>query len=74
MIGKTENQRYMNIALYQGAPKKKSMVTIAMAASDNQLFRDSERRDPTIICTAFKQNRFYLFSQRYPEAAYVILA
>lgn len=28
LIGKSEPQRFMNIALYQGAPKKKSMVTM----------------------------------------------
>lgn len=28
LIGSAENCRFMNIALYQGAPKKKSIVTI----------------------------------------------
>ena len=67
LLGKTENQRFMNIALYQGAPKKKALLTMAMASSENTLVKDSERRDPTLVCTAFKQNRFYLFSQREPD-------
>lgn len=28
LIGKSEPQRFMNIALYQGAPKKKSNMTM----------------------------------------------
>jgi len=28
LIGKMETQRFMNISLYQGAPKKKNIITL----------------------------------------------
>ncbi|KAJ3328777.1 hypothetical protein HDU76_009310 [Blyttiomyces sp. JEL0837] len=68
LVGKMDNQRFMNLTLYQGAPKKKTLVTLAMAASDNAVFKESEELDPTLICTAFKRNRFYLFSRREPDS------
>lgn len=69
VIGKQENLRFMNIALYQGAPKKKSVVTIEMAASDNTVLKDSELIDPTLYCTAYKKNRFYAISRREPDSS-----
>jgi len=68
LIGKMETQRFMNISLYQGAPKKKNIITLAMAASDNPLYKESELRDPTLFCTAYKRNRFYLFTKREPDS------
>ncbi|CAG8473353.1 10592_t:CDS:10, partial [Cetraspora pellucida] len=52
----------------KGAPKKKMIVTLAMAASDNPLMKESEATDPTLFCTAFKRNRFFMFTQREPDA------
>ncbi|KAJ3220572.1 hypothetical protein HK099_004201 [Clydaea vesicula] len=69
VIGKNETQRFLHLALYQGAPKKKNMFTMAMAASENSLIKDSEKRDPTLFCTSYKKNRFFLFSKREPETA-----
>ncbi|KAI8917525.1 hypothetical protein DFJ77DRAFT_428966 [Powellomyces hirtus] len=68
LIGKAENQRFMNVALYQGAPKKKGLITLEMAASDNPAFRESEALDPTLFCTAYKRNRFYCFSKREADS------
>ncbi|CAG8670190.1 15016_t:CDS:10, partial [Gigaspora rosea] len=68
LIGKTEPHRFLNMALYQGAPRKKAIVTLAMAASDNPLMKESETTDPTIFCTAFKRNRFFMFTQREPDS------
>ncbi|CAG8444879.1 5545_t:CDS:10 [Acaulospora morrowiae] len=68
LIGKTEPHRFLNMALYQGAPKKKAFVTLAMAASDNPLMKESESTDPTLFCTAFKRNRFFMFTTREPDA------
>ncbi|KAI8607924.1 hypothetical protein BC830DRAFT_1157432 [Chytriomyces sp. MP71] len=68
LVGKMENQRFLNIALYQGAPKKKGLVTHAMAASDNATLRDSEAVDPTLFCTAYKRNRFYILTRREPDS------
>lgn len=68
LIGKAETQRFMNLALYQGAPRKKGLVTLEMAASDNPAFKESETLDPTLYCTAYKRNRFYCFSKREADS------
>ncbi|KAJ3158430.1 Peptidyl-prolyl cis-trans isomerase cyp15 [Geranomyces michiganensis] len=68
LIGKGENQRFMNVTLYQGAPKKKGLITLEMAASDNPAFKESEALDPTLFCTAYKRNRFYCFSKREADS------
>ncbi|CAH1760740.1 5030_t:CDS:10 [Entrophospora sp. SA101] len=68
LIGKTESHRFLNIGLYQGAPKKKSLITLALAASDNPLMKESEVTDPTLFCTAYKRNRFFMFTTREPDA------
>ncbi|KAF9582283.1 hypothetical protein BGW38_000407 [Lunasporangiospora selenospora] len=67
LIGKSEPQRFMNVALYQGAPKKKSNMTMAMVASDNAVIKESQMRDPTLFCTAHTRNRFYMFTERDPD-------
>ncbi|KXS15935.1 hypothetical protein M427DRAFT_305753 [Gonapodya prolifera JEL478] len=67
VIGRGETVRFLHLALYQGAPKKKGIVTLEMAASDNPAFKESEAQDPTIFATAFKRNRFYLFTRREPD-------
>lgn len=66
-IGETESLRFLNITLYQGAPKKKAVITLEMATSDNSVYKESETTDPTLYCTAYKKNRFYCFSRRSPE-------
>jgi peptidylprolyl isomerase domain and WD repeat-containing protein 1 len=40
LIGKSEPQRFMNIALYQGAPKKKSNMTM-VSISEAWIFHGS---------------------------------
>ncbi|KAF9161292.1 Peptidyl-prolyl cis-trans isomerase cyp15 [Actinomortierella ambigua] len=67
LIGKSEPQRFLHVALYQGAPKKKKTVTLAMAASDNAVIKESEQRDPTLIVTAHNRSRFYMFTAREPD-------
>lgn len=42
--------------------KSKAAVTIEMKASDNPTL-DNIQPDPTLFCTAFKKNRFYIFSR-----------
>ncbi|KAJ3107107.1 hypothetical protein HDU97_004800 [Phlyctochytrium planicorne] len=68
VLGRTENYRFMNIALYQGAPKKKSLVTYAMAASENSVIKDSEAVDPSLFCTSYDKNRFFIFTNRDPNS------
>ncbi|KAL7333818.1 Peptidyl-prolyl cis-trans isomerase cyp15, variant 2 [Mucor circinelloides] len=66
VIGKSESNRFVNVGLYQGAPKKKGVYTLAMAASDNAALKESQELDPTLFCTAFNKNRFYMMTRREP--------
>jgi hypothetical protein len=57
----------MNLGLYQGAPAKKGITTVAMAASANPILADKAVRDPTLFCTGLKRQRFYMFTRSEPE-------
>lgn len=60
ILGKQENIRVMQLALFQGVAKKhRAAITIEMKASENPVLQNIQA-DPTIICTAFKKNRFYM--------------
>ncbi|KAJ3123496.1 hypothetical protein HK098_001884 [Nowakowskiella sp. JEL0407] len=67
IIGKNDTQRFLNLSLYQGAPRKKGIITLDMAASDNPALKEIDQGDPTIFATAYKKNRFYLYTKREPE-------
>lgn len=67
VLGMSETARWLNLSLYQGAPAKKGLTTLAMAASANPLLQDKSARDPTLFCTAYKKQRFYIFSRSEPE-------
>ncbi|KAF3131264.1 hypothetical protein TWF594_009867 [Orbilia oligospora] len=54
--------RAVNLALYQGAPKKKQVVTLDMAASSNPLLQEAGLRDPMLVSTAHNKQRFYMFN------------
>ena len=58
---------YVNVIILQlGIPSKhKSALTLEMTLSDNPSLKQ-ELPDPTLIATAAKSNRFYLFSNREP--------
>ena len=62
VFGKDEPFRALNLAIYQGAPQKKGIVTAQMAASSNPLLAEAEERDPLLVCTAAGKVRFYMFS------------
>lgn len=61
-LGSHDNIRFLNISLYQGAPGRKDILTLEMAASDNALVTASLSTDPTIIATGAGKKRFYLFT------------
>lgn len=61
--------RPLHLALYQGAPKKKKVVTLEMAASSNPLLQEAEQRDPMLVCTGLNKARFYMFNS---DAEWVI--
>ena len=60
--GRDEPFRALNIALYQGAPQKKEVVTVSMAASSNPLLSEAEERDPMLFATGYGKVRFYSFT------------
>lgn len=60
--GKDEPFRALNVALYQGAPQKKEVVTVSMAASANPLLNEAETRDPMLFATGYAKVRFYMFT------------
>lgn len=62
VYGRDEPFRALNMALYQGTPQKKDVVTLSMAASSNPLLQESEARDPTLVTTAYAKPRFYNFT------------
>ncbi|XP_048581177.1 peptidylprolyl isomerase domain and WD repeat-containing protein 1 isoform X3 [Nematostella vectensis] len=67
IIGKPENVRFLQLALYQGRPKEKAVsLTLEIQAADNPALA-KDCTDPAVFCTAFKKNRFYIFSSRGPE-------
>uniref|UniRef100_A0A3B3DSW4 peptidylprolyl isomerase n=1 Tax=Oryzias melastigma TaxID=30732 RepID=A0A3B3DSW4_ORYME len=67
ILGKLENIRVLHLSLFQGVAKAMQVApTVEMKASDNPALENVEP-DPTIFCTAFKKNRFYMFTKREPE-------
>jgi peptidylprolyl isomerase domain and WD repeat-containing protein 1 len=44
-----------------------------MATSENPALLKIEEKDPTLVCTAFKQNRFYVLTKREPDSYAFIL-
>ncbi|OAX81248.1 hypothetical protein ACJ72_04412 [Emergomyces africanus] len=62
VFGKDEPFRALNLAIYQGQPQKKGVVTVSMAASANPLLQEAEERDPMLVSTGFAKVRFYLFT------------
>ncbi|XP_056288170.1 peptidylprolyl isomerase domain and WD repeat-containing protein 1 [Pseudoliparis swirei] len=67
ILGKLENIRVVQLSLFQGVAKATHVApTAEMKASVNPAL-DNVEQDPTIICTAFKKNRFYMFSKREPQ-------
>eukprot|EP00741_Cyanophora_paradoxa_P023988 tig00021719_g23164.t1 len=61
ILGKVENgERFLQLALYQDKPK----LAAAFVAGQGKLVHQT---DPTLVCTAFKKQRFYLFTRREPD-------
>ncbi|KAL9603332.1 MAG: hypothetical protein Q9219_001194 [cf. Caloplaca sp. 3 TL-2023] len=62
VFGKDEPFRSLNLALYQGQPQKKGVVTVSMAASANPLLQEAEERDSMLVTTGSGKVRFYMFT------------
>ena len=66
VIGKVEStERFLQLALYQGKPQKSTQQAMSSVGFGGKSAQQREL-DPTFICSAFKKNRFYLFTQREP--------
>jgi len=65
LLGQREHLRTINLALFQGRPKSLAGTanTLESEASDNPSLYGLGT-DPTLVTTAYKKNRFYLFSNR----------
>ncbi|XP_030386483.1 peptidylprolyl isomerase domain and WD repeat-containing protein 1 [Scaptodrosophila lebanonensis] len=67
ILGKTDNIRPLQVALFQGRVRRqKAAITLEQEASENPALQNL-LNDPTAFCTAYKKNRFYLFSRRLPS-------
>ncbi|XP_066601838.1 peptidylprolyl isomerase domain and WD repeat-containing protein 1 isoform X2 [Prorops nasuta] len=67
IMGKPENLRPMQLALFQGRAKKpKAALTVEREAAENPTI-EMNKPDPILLCTAHKKNRFYMFTRREPE-------
>jgi len=62
VYGKDEPFRALNLALYQGQPDRKGVITTAMAASENPLLQEAEARDAMLVATGVGKVRFYMFT------------
>ena len=62
VYGDNEPFRSLNLSLYQGAPQRKTLTTVEMAASSNPLLEEAESRDAMLVSTAVGKPRFYLFT------------
>lgn len=66
ILGKVENnERFLQIALYQGGSGSKKVKRMPAAAA-NAMENREPFADPTVLCCAFKKHRIYLFSRREP--------
>jgi len=62
VYGMNDSFRCLNLALYQGQPDKKKIVTTEMLVSDNPLLQQAEMRDAMLVTTGFGKVRFYMFT------------
>ncbi|TNV83648.1 hypothetical protein FGO68_gene5279 [Halteria grandinella] len=67
LVGKVEStERFLQIALYQGKPQKSTSQAKSAVGYGGKSSSSAIDIDPTFLCTAYKNNRFYLFTQREP--------
>jgi peptidylprolyl isomerase domain and WD repeat-containing protein 1 len=66
-FGKVENACFLHVGLFHGITNKpKAIITLEIKASNNTNLQ-VVKHDPTLLCTAYKKNRFYLFTRRESE-------
>ncbi|POM74487.1 Peptidylprolyl isomerase domain and WD repeat-containing protein 1, partial [Phytophthora palmivora] len=77
VLGKVESSdRFLRLSLFQGKPKvntqfEKHLKAASGLKHEAEVMSDAANErdtiDPTLFCTSFKRNRFFLFSSREPE-------
>ncbi|KAH7638367.1 hypothetical protein HUG17_2400 [Dermatophagoides farinae] len=70
MIGKGENFRPLSVALHQqiaDLKTSKGVLTPEMITANNPTLEQAAHSDPTLFCTGFRKNRFYMFTKREPD-------
>ncbi|XP_055690534.1 peptidylprolyl isomerase domain and WD repeat-containing protein 1 [Lutzomyia longipalpis] len=66
ILGSSDNIRPLHISLYQGKIRRtKGAITFEQEASENPTLQ-SIANDSTLFTTAYKKQRFYLYSRRSP--------
>eukprot|EP00933_Yihiella_yeosuensis_P037393 TRINITY_DN31312_c0_g1_i1.p1 TRINITY_DN31312_c0_g1~~TRINITY_DN31312_c0_g1_i1.p1 ORF type:complete len:624 (-),score=121.52 TRINITY_DN31312_c0_g1_i1:265-2136(-) len=65
ILGKVEQtERFLGVSLFQGKPlKKKVEQGVSVIEGENDV---KEKRDPVVLVTAYKKQRFFVFSEREP--------
>ncbi|XP_072942390.1 peptidylprolyl isomerase domain and WD repeat-containing protein 1 [Epargyreus clarus] len=67
VLAKPENLRPLHLALFQGRTNQsKVATTLEMEGSENPTLLNV-KMDPTLFCSAYKKNRFYMFTRRSPD-------
>lgn len=83
VLGRDETTRFLNVSLFQGVggvnKKKRGTRSLALMASENPAAaaaaasgEGDDVADPTLFCTAFRKERFYLFTRLEPDEADVV--
>ncbi|KNC80761.1 hypothetical protein SARC_06888 [Sphaeroforma arctica JP610] len=69
VMGKHESTvRILRISLYQGKPvQAAATLSLEMQTSENPGLEALSTHDPTMFCTGYNKNRFFLFSRRDRE-------
>eukprot|EP00347_Sterkiella_histriomuscorum_P006628 403352043 len=68
IVGKVENtERFIQIGSFQGKPSRLAANQGVQISGYGGKTSQEKGIDPTFICSAFKKNRFYLFTQREPD-------
>ncbi|KAF2134124.1 peptidyl-prolyl cis-trans isomeras-like protein [Dothidotthia symphoricarpi CBS 119687] len=62
LYGQEDTLRPLWLSIYQGAPEKKGIVTVEMAASENPLLQEAETRDAMLVATGAGKVRFYMYT------------
>ncbi|KAG8010448.1 Peptidylprolyl isomerase domain and WD repeat-containing protein 1 [Nibea albiflora] len=65
--GSWRTSAWSSLSLFQGVAKAMHVAPTVEMTGVRQPRLENVEPDPTIFCTAFKKNRFYMFTKREPE-------